>query len=77
MKYAIMGNTAQTFMTQTSEYKTSETSFISTYNQFPRFLVKSVTMHACEASRKSTPPLEEEAILAQHKAGYNSKNKTA
>jgi hypothetical protein len=30
-------------MTQTSDYKTSETSFISTYNRFTRFLVSSVT----------------------------------
>jgi len=42
VKYAIIGNTAQTFLTQTSDYKTSETSFISAYNRFTRFLGRSV-----------------------------------
>jgi hypothetical protein len=64
-------------MTQTLEYKISETSFISTYDRFSRFLVRSVTIHACEAPRKPTSALEEGAILAQHKACYDSKNKTA
>jgi len=39
-----MGNTAQTFMTQISDYKISETSFIDTYNQFTRFLIRITTV---------------------------------
>jgi hypothetical protein len=34
----------QFFMTQTSDYETSKTSFINTYNQFTRFLIRSTNL---------------------------------